>query len=374
MKSYKIMHMQAMGSFNWFKIVGWNILKRLWALRQADKLIKKFVEYGYPDSSAVMWLCSGREHHRNLNNKIPWKRVKKKGELIFDLSKPSKKFYKLWRLWLKKCKKYHHKFVPIMMMREDYCWYPFHNNVNGIDGINSPEALDVILAYMQKAVAIYIEVFDKTPMVIPYNEPAHHGNSDRFHKIMYDHEAMWEQALKSLGCKLKDVWPDLTLCEGSAGELIEPHDCPKPHGCGRGGRHGKDGQDRKVLGIKHGFTTLSDFMVEVSPGLTRLQNMVQSANHWRLYTEDWHDPVGDGKYLAGPFKLPLGDAQQQHEMMLELIRVWKEDGFLARYGTFPHEALSYDAGKNLFIPDYRPRKINWRRIRNGVLKACREEL
>jgi hypothetical protein len=367
-----------MGSFNYFKIAGWNILKRLWALRRAGKLIKKIKEHGMPEQSAIMWLCSGQRHHRNLNKKTPWKCFKKNGKLTFDLSKPNKKFWKLYKMWLKIHKKYHLKFVPIMMMREDYCEYPFWHNVNGVTGFYDVLAMPIILKYIEKAVKIYIEVFGKTPIVIPWNEPNHHGDGHKFHKIMYDHETVWEGVLKPLGCKLGDVWPDLTASEGAGGELIEFHDCPKPGSCDRGGHHGKLGQNRKILGIKHDFTTLADFMVEVSPGLTKLQNMVQSANHWRLYTEDGGGTVNDGRYLAGPFNIPCGDAEQQYEMMKVLIQTWKETGFLAKYGTFPHECLTVkrksDGSIDLFIPDYRPRMVNWKRIRQGVLKACKEKL
>ena len=377
MKSYKTMHAQFMGSFNWFKIAGWNILNRPWAIRQADKLIKKIKEHGYPDHSAVMWLSSGKPYHRNLNTKTPWKCFNRNGRLTFDFTKPNKKFWKLYKKWLEIHKKYHLKFVPILMMREDYCDYPFWNNVNNVFGLEDPNSMVYIKEYAWQVVETYIMVFGKTPAVIPYNEPAHYGNGWKFHQIMYDHETLWETVFEPLGCKLKDVWPDFTMCEGSGGELIEPHACPKPGDCDRGGQHGKAGQNRKILAIKHNFTTLSDFMIKLPNGKTKLQNMVESANRHRLYTEDGGGTVNDGKYLAGPFKIKCGNAEQQYEMMKVLCETWNDTGFLPRFGTFPHEALfckRKPSGEiDLFIPDYRPRNINWRRIRNGVLKACKEE-
>lgn len=384
MKKYKILHFQGMGSFNWFKLYAWNPLKRAMAVFHLDKLIKKIKEHGFADNSAVMWLSSGKACHRNLNKKTPWKCRKKNGRLVFDFSKPNKKFYKLWKLWLKRHKKHHLKFIPILMMREDYCWYPFSNNVNGIKGVYSPGALEVILDYMERSIKIYIEVFGKPPTITPWNEPAHYGNGKLYHQIMYNHEAVWERVLKPLGGKLKNMYPDITMCEGAAGELIEPHKCSKPGDCDRGGWHGKPGQERNKDGItciKHGFTTLSDFNEKLSNGFTRLENMTRSGNSQRMYTEDGGGATNDGEYEAGVFEIRLGSARQQYKMMLELIRVWKEHGFFARFGTFPHEALfckkkivDDEEVIDLLIPDYRPRNINWGRIKNGVLKACKEKL
>lgn len=376
MKRYKILHFQGMGSFNWFKIAAWGKKNRKRVIRQAEKLVGKITDHGYPENSGVMWLCDGRAEHRNLNRKTPWHCFKKNNKLTFDFETPNEKFWDLYEIWLRIHKKPHLKWVPIYEMRQDYAWYPFANNINGVDGIDSPEALEVKMSYMRKAAEIYIDIFGKFPNIIPWNECDHYGGGAAFHKIMYDHRAVRDKVVIPLGGKYSNMWPDITLCEGAAGELIEPHgDCPKPEACDQGGWHGKQGQHRRkggLMSIKHGFTTLSDFMVEVSPGVTRLENMIASENDQRMFTEDWHNPVGDGKYLAGPFKLPLGNAQQQYVMMKKLIRVWKETGFLAKFGTFPHEALTKVG--NLYVPDYRPRNINWRRLRNGVLKACKEEL
>ena len=376
MKSYKIMHMQAMGLHNWFKIAAWLKKDREKALRQLDKFVKKTDEHGFPDISSNLWISDGKAEHRNLNRKTPWHCFKpNNGKLTFDFAEPNEKFWKLHRMFLETHKKYHKKFVGIYEMREDYAWYPFANNVNGIDGINSPEALEVKLAYMRKAIEMQIEVFGKFPNIIPWNERNHYGDGDNYHKIIYDHKAVRDEVVIPLGGKYSDIWPDITLCEGAAAELFEAHPCSKPAYCKSGGVHGKEGQHRRkggLMSIKHGFTTLADFMVVLPNGDTKLEHIVKSGNDQRMYTEDGNGTVGDGRYVVRGYR--MGDAGQQYVMMKELIRVWKSAGFLARYGTFPHEALSYDAGKNLFIPDYRPRNINWKRIRNGVLKACREEL
>jgi len=400
MKKYKFMHMQLMGGFNWFKIIGWNILRRLWATRQVGKLIQAVVDHHYLDSSGILWLCSGKRYHRNLNNKIPWERVKRKGRLTFDFSKPSKKFYKLWRLWLKECKKRHFKFRPILMMKEEYCAYPFENNINGISGINSPEAWPVIRDYMRRVVEIYVEIFGKFPKIIPWNEPDHRGSGKAYHKIMYDHEAVRDEVVIPGGGEYTDIWPDITSCEGGPAELIELHgNCPKPGDCDRNGWHGKDGQHRRkggLMSIKHDVSTLADV-------LERMGNMVGSGNAQRMFTEDGGGRHGDGRYRAGPFKIPCGDADQQYEMMCELIRVDQEEGFFAPFGTFLHECLTVkmrlvsDCHKaklekrgticskcgypcraieeiDLFIPNYRKSMVNWARIRGGVLRACKEML
>ena len=372
-KTYKHMHFQGMGSFNWFKIAGWQKEDREQAIQDADDLIRTIKEHGYPDHSAVMWLCDGERDHRNLNRKTPWTCYKDGCELVFDLKIWDRTFWKLYKIWLEIHKKYHLKFVPIYMMREDYCDYPFIHNINNVHGINTPKAMKYIKRYVKRATKMYIKIFGKPPSVILYNEPAHYGNGKKYHQIMYDHETLYEDILRPLGVKLNQIWPDLTMCEGSAGELIEPHPCPKPGACDRQGWHGKPGQDRKVLGIKHNFTTLGDFMLKLSNGKTRLQNMVDSANHHRLYTEDGGGTVDDGEYHAGPFGIKCGSAEQQYEMMRVLIDTYERDRFLARFGTFPHEALFYDEEKDLFIPDYRVENINWDRIDRGVLRACREK-
>ena len=115
-------------------------------------------------------------------------------------------------------------------------------------------------------------------------------------------------------------------------------------------------------------------MIVLPNGMTKLENMVASGNRHRLYTEDGGGTVNDGRYLAGPFKIPCGDADQQYEMMIELIRVDQEEGFQARFGSFPHECLTYNARRDLFIPDFRKKVVNWRRIRGGILRACKEKL
>jgi len=370
--------MQAMGLHNWFKIAAWLKKGRARAIRQLDKFVQKTAEHGFWDISSNMWLCDGKAEHRNLNWKTPWHCWRKSnGVWTFDFDEPNEKYWMLHKLFLESLRQFHTKFAGIYEMREDYAWYPYAHNINSVNGINSPEALEVKLAYMKTALEMQIEIFgeDKPfPKIIPWNERDHRGSGEAFHKIMYDHRAVRDEVVIPLGGKYSDIWPDITLCEGASGELRELHgDCPKPGDCG--GWHGQDGQHRRkggLMSIKHGFTTLADYMVEVSPGVTRLQNMINSGNSQRMFTEDWHDCVGDGKYLAGPFKLPLGNAQQQYEMMKALIQVWKDHGFLAPHGTFPHECLTKTG--NLYVPDYRPRKVNWTRIRKGKLRACKEML
>ena len=370
MKKYKQMHMQAMGGFNWFKIVAWREKGRERAMRQLRKLVQKIKGHGFWDTSSVMWLSSGKGQHKNLNRKTPWYCFKNNnGVWTFDFGIPNQKFWLLYRLWLETFKAEHHKFVPIYQMREDYCSYPFTHNVNGIDGINSPEGLEVTLAYMRKATEMYIDVYGKFPRIIPWNERDHYGDGKMFHKIMYDHRAVRDEVVIPLGGKYSDIYPDITLCEGAAGELIEPHgDCPKPGDCDQNSWHGKDGQHRRKGGLvsfKHRVSTNTD-------AIERLGNMIGSGNAERFFTEDGGGYSGDGNYLAGPFNIPCGDAQQQYEMMVTFIKAWKKHGFMGRFGTFPHECLTKVDG--VFVPDYRPRNINWRRIRNGVLKACKEML
>lgn len=379
--AYAQMHFQGMGSFNWFRIVAWNPVRRLIALRWLDKLIKTVASYDYAENSAIMFIGDGRAVHRNLTMKTPWKCWKEGTKVFYDLSTWNRTYWKLFKKFLKKHKKYHLHFVPILLMREDYIKDVFTYNVNNVHGFWDPGAWKYIRKYVLKVMRCYRKVYGPNykPRVIIANEMSHGGNPEKFHDIMYFHLDI-KNLLVPEFTSLKHIWVDLTKCEGAGGELREDHPCPYPGASNcRGGRHGAPGQDRLFLGIKHKFTTLADFMLVLSNGKTKLQNMIDSVNHWREYTEDGGGEVEDGNYIiqrtvdGHTHTIYLGDAEQQYEMMKVLCQTYLDHGFLAKFGTFPHEALFWNQDKRLWIPDYRVKNIDWSRPA-ALQRACQEVL
>ncbi len=224
---------------------------------------------------------------------------------------------------------------------------PFEQNMNGVKGFWTKEARPYQLELARKVGDTYRKVYSKNykPWVKIMNEPSHGRSGIRFHEVMYLHEDIYEEALKEY-TTLNHIIGDLTLCEGSLGELREPHGCPKPKAknC-RGGKHGKVGYNRLAVGEKHKVSTLPDMKKRNLKRLF-LRNKV------RKFTEDGGTEFGKGRH----YKLGThtwGDAQQQFDMMLYAWKQVKSAGGRIIYGSFPVETVKFlEDGR--IMPDYSP--------------------
>jgi hypothetical protein len=226
-------------------------------------------------------------------------------------------------------------------MRKDYTNHIFRNNVNGITdfwgkksqqvGFLDEEVMVYHRAYARKVMETYQEVYGNQykPYVKIMNEPAHKGDGEHFHRIMYFHEDIVENVLLKY-TTLDRIIVDGTGCEGTIGELKHRHRCPKPASCDRGGWHGEKGLANKVVMEKHGYSKWKHFF--------EMQRIVNSPIPERVYTEDgaWDD---------------LGTVEEQGYMMKQLALVNQASGFRPIFKSFPHEALKKVGG--VFFPDYK---------------------
>ncbi|GAJ18861.1 unnamed protein product, partial [marine sediment metagenome] len=204
-----------------------------------------------------------------------------------------------------------------LWLRKDYTNFPFKNNVNGITdfwgkksqqvGFLDEEVMVIHRAYARKVMDTYRQVYGNqyNPYIKIMNEPAHHGDAEHFHRIMYFHEDIVENVLKQF-TTLDRIIVDGTGSEGTIGEIKHRHKCPKPKVCDRGGWHGKKGYANEVVMEKHGCSKWKHF--------SEMQRIVNSPIPVRRYTEDgaWDE---------------LGTVEEQGYMMNQLALVYRASGF-----------------------------------------------
>jgi len=325
-----IMGFQGAGGFNYFKITK--------NQEETLKLIKEIRMHGYYLNDAFMFLSDNKAEHANLKLKTPWVYDGK-----FHLTEWNQEFWDDFETYLEIHKEVGLDFCSQLWMREDYINAPYGNNVDGIRGFWDAQAMPVHRKYVRKVMGTYRKVYgtDYKPWVkVSPNEVAHVGSGKKFHRIMYFCEDIWENVLQAY-TTLDHIICDLTGCEGTIGELREPHDCPKPSDCDRGGRHGKKGCNRLAVGEKHERSVWEDF-----PDLPRLFLV----NKTRRFTEDGGSMTKGGG-ITLPNGINLGTPGQQGYMMRNLAQFYKATGRKAIFCSFPHEALKFKDG--VFFPDYR---------------------
>jgi len=327
----RLLGMQAAGGFNSFKIT--KNEEDLQELLQEEKMCGYYLEDGF------MFLSSGKGHHSNLNHKTPWLWD---GNFNFNVWNPE--FWNDFKTYLEIHKYVGMDFCAQLWMRKDYTNHIFRNNVNGITdfwgkksqqvGFLDEEVMVIHRAYARKVMETYKEVYGNEykpylPNIKVMNEPAHHGDNEHFHRIMYFHEDIVENVLLEY-TDLEHIIVDGTGSEGTIGELKHRHKCPKPKACDRGGWHGKRGYANEVVMEKHGYSKWEHF--------SEMQRIVNSPIPERVYTEDgaWDD---------------LGTVEEQGYMMKQLALVNQASGFRPIFKSFPHEALKKIDG--VFFPDYR---------------------
>jgi len=327
-----IMGFQGVGGFNYFKIT-----------RNGDetlKLLKEIRMHGYYLNDGFMFLSDNEPHHKNLTYSVPWLFLS--GKFDLGLWRPS--FWIDFKNYLEIHKEVGLDFCPQLWMRKDYINYPFKNNVNGVTDFWDKDAMPYHRAYARKVMDTFVEVYGKqyNPYVKIMNEVAHHGEGKKYHQIMYFHEDIVENILMDY-TTLSHIICDLTGCEGTLGELREPHNCPKKATCDRNGRHGKPEHDRLAVGEKHKYSTWADF--------SEIKRFVNSANKARRFTEDGGGRAEDGKYTVSRTGMKLGNPEQQGYMMKQLALIYKATKKKVIFCSFPHTALKKIDG--VFYPDYR---------------------
>ena len=324
-----IMGAQFVGGFNYYKIT-----KNQDAV---EKLTHEIKMHGYYLEDGFMFLSDNKPHHRNLTYLTPWVWDGQK----FHLNEWNPEFWADFRDFLEIKKSKSLDYCPQLWMRKDYINYPFKNNVNGITDFwgkksQQVEYIDVEVmihhrAYARKVMETYREVYGSQykPYVKIMNEPAHHGDAEHFHRIMYFHQDIVENVLLEF-TDLNRIYVDGTGSEGTIGELKHRHRCPKPSACTREGRHGKRGYANLVVMEKHKYSKWANF-----PDMTRIIN----------------SPIDERRYTEDGMRNERGTVAEQKHMMTQLAKIYKDDGFRPIFCSFPHEALKKIDG--VFFPDYR---------------------
>ena len=327
-----IMGAQFVGGFNYFKITG--------NTEETLKLLKEIRMHGYYLNDGFMFLSDNKAIHKNLTYHTPWQWTGEK----FDFKQWNLEFWDDFKMYLEMHKEVGLDFCPQLWMRKDYSNYPFKNNVNGVTDFWDKDAMIYHRAYARKVMDTFKEVYGNgyKPYVKIMNEVAHHGDGKKYHQIMYFHQEIFENVLTGY-TTLDHIICDLTGCEGTLGELREPHNCPKSSVCDRNGRHGKPSYDRLAVGEKHKYSTWADF--------SEIKRFINSANKARRFTEDGGGRAEDGDYTVPRTGMKLGSAEQQGYMMTKLANIYNNTGKKVIFASFPHEALKKIDG--VFYPDYR---------------------
>jgi len=373
-------HAQFLGSWNWFRVEAWDPRNETAAIDEAIKLIREMRIYRFSLHDGFFWLSDGRPEHRHLNWRTPW-RVK---DRVFDLEEWEPRFWELFKIWLEIHRMFDLDYAPQLFMAFGYNRYPFENNRQGIRArkIWDERIREYQLALARRTMETYREVYgdDYRPFVKICNEPAHHGDADLFHRIMYFHQDVFERALAA-STDISHLIIDISGCEGSIGELKEwePRErCPKRGSplCREGG-HGKDQYDRLAVGEVHGYSTKMDWIrpriwnARRGEWVDNIDPYFGSANRARRFTEDAGGRNGDG--LGAVFPPPetgkrpryrFANAAQRYEAAQFIWRRQKERGRREKriiLGSFPVETLRWVDG--LYRADYRRDAwIDWSRF------------
>ena len=284
--------------------------------------------HGYYLNDGFMFLSDNKPWHSNLTYRTPWVWDGNK----FHLNEWNTEFWDDFKVYLEIHKHVGLDFCAQLWMRRDYINYPYKNNVNGVTDFYDSAAMPFHRAYARKVMQTYRDVYGKTynPYIkVSPNEVAHKGDYVKYHEIMYFCEDIYEKVLREF-TTLSHIICDLTGCEGTMGELREPHNCSRPNASNcRGGRHGKRGYDRWAVGEKHKYTRWGDFP-ELKP--------LFRANKVRRFTEDGA-------------KTNRGTPEEQAYMMTQIANFYRDTGRKPIFCSFPHEALKKING--VFYPDYR---------------------
>ena len=327
-----LMGIQGAGWFNSYKLFGDEI--------KPEKYLSELRMTGASIHDSFAWLSSGNPKHRNLKYLVPFKWIE--SEKKFDLGGRNEQFFDQLRQAIIMHRDVDMDFMVQLWMRLDYTNAVYKNNVNSVTNFWQPEAMSYHRQYVNWIIQTYEEADVYNPYIKIMNEPSH-SSGEQFHRLMYFHEMLWQEVLFEY-TDISRIVCDLTGSEGTAGELREPHNCPKPADCDRGGRHGKAWYSRyrgnAAVGEKHKRATWADH-----DGRT-LRAM--RGNYKRRFTDDGGGEMGDGRYVVRGIK--LADGGQAEFLGAKLAGIQKETGHYPVQCFFTHEVLEYDEDKNLFIP------------------------
>jgi len=368
----KIEHLHAdfLGIYLWFLAKSWNPITRWYWKNRLRETVRRARDKQASFICGFLWLCDNKPEHHHLNNKTPWK-FKKKPHKVFDLMKPNKKFWKIYRIFHKVLMSEDMEFwVSVEMDR--YCYYPFEHNVNGVKGFWTPKALKHHLNLMKKTCQVTrsIRGEDYQPPIKPINEPAHWGDHELFHTIGRWHVEMWEKALKQY-TKLTRIILDGSHCEAALGEFDKRQKC---HICGRW-----QGNDvyldadgfRQVIPEYHGVSIIQNLTTPDGHGLTKMRFLTSAWKKVKFSEDGGAEGLCDiakGVHIPGTNSCE-GDADQIKEMLLYLWGESKKAGKVAIWGLFPMEAFKDDDGEwDLWYENYKVNRIDWKRI-NAAINA-----
>lgn len=365
------LHDDFLGIFLWFLAKAWNPLTRLYWIHQLRKTVRRSRDKQASFICGFLWLCDNKPEHHHLNNKTPWK-FEKKPHKVFDFTKPNKKFWDIYRLFLKALKSEDMEFWPSVEM-DRYCYYPFRHNSNGVRGFWSNGALKHHLNLMKKVCQVMRSVYgeDYQPPIKMINEPIHGGDHNKFHVIGRWHVEMWEKALKNY-TKLPRIILDVSHCEAAAGEFDKRRKC---HVCGKwqGNDDYLDADGfRQVIPGYHGVSIIENLKTEDGHGFTKMRFLTSA---WKKVKFSEDGGAGGLCDIARGYRIPgtnfcEGDAKQVKEMLIYLWGESKKHGKVAIWGLFPMEAFM-DDDRNWTNPikeNYKLGRIGWGR-QNKALQA-----
>jgi len=396
-------HAHWLGDWNWWRVEAWEEKDQERLERELRDQLIALRGRGIKVKDSFGWLCSGRQEHRHLNTKTPWKWERSNGKMVFHLDQWDPRYWELFERYLELHKIGDIDFEKHLFMGFGYNKYPFENNFNGVrrflefgKPMDQQPALPFQLAFAKKTIQTYKKVYGENynPWIKFINEPAHAGSGSKFHDWMYWHEAMYRGELETETLLSRCVF-DMSACEGVLGEIREPHLCPKQGACdkkiemtvvqidpantrmrvadpvhnkkywteyqaGLGvgdkvelGVHGEQRFDREGMGEFHGFSTKTDFGPEEPGGRPRIVIYYGSANKRRKFTEDAGGHAKDGR---GPVWGPYiwGDAEQQYEMTDYIYGLGANSNKQVVFGSFAIECLFEleEDGKKIFKSFY----------------------
>ena len=241
-----------------------------------------------------------------------------------------------------------------------YCYGPFGNNINGVDGFWTNPAIQFQIKFIKRLMNLQKEVRGENykPWIKICNEPAHWGNQAKFCLIGDWHKRMFFEGALPFTYYWKIII-DISHCEGAydwENELRQSDYCGDIRGYAEADRSKKT---KSILAEKHGFC--------IPENIPEQGVLFYLDSKWCKYKWSCDGGANQNEAAAG-YRIPgttfYGpSAPQLYQAIFSCFTEAKLAGKIFYFGYFPLESFSIiENGArvwNLWFENYEKTVIDW---------------